>query len=104
MNPALTTALIAAAQDETPDPVARLTKAGATNASAAVAIAASPAETKLIDQAIARGLIQRRGDGRLFVNRRAVDERNARLGYRLLVAALVGLSMMASAVALLATR
>ena len=103
MNPAITAALIAAQQSEAPDPVARLTKAGALNSNTAIAIdPATPAEAKLIDQAIGQGLVQRRADGRLFVNSRAVEERNARLGYQMLVVTLIALSIVASGVALVA--
>jgi hypothetical protein len=101
MNAAVTAALIAAQQSEVPNPIARLTKAGAVNSNKAVAIEpASAAEAKLIEQGIAQGLIQRRGDGRLFVNVRAVDERNARVGYQLGVGLLITLSIMASVLAL----
>ena len=100
MNAAVTAALIAAQQSQ-PDPVARLTKAGAIRREDAIAIdPATPTEAKLIDQAIAQGVIQRRGDGRLFVNPRAVEERNARMGYQLLIATLIVLSILASVVAL----
>lgn len=102
MNPAITAAIIAAQQAETPDPVARLTKAGALNSAEAIAIdPASPAEAKLIDAAIGQGLIQRRADGRLFVNARAVEERNARMGYQFLIVTLIAVSIVASGAALL---
>lgn len=100
MNAAVTAALIAA-QHGQHDPVARLTKAGAIRREEAIAIEpATPAEARLIDQAIEQGVIQRRGDGRLFVNARAVEERNARMGYQLLVVTLILLSILASVVAL----
>ena len=102
MNAAVTAALIAAQESEAANPVARLTKAGAvTNAKAIAIEPATPAERKLIDDAIGQGLIQRRADGRLFVNVRAVEELNARVGYQLLVAILIGLSILASVIALL---
>ena len=102
MNAAVTAALLAAQQSETPTPVDRLTKAGAITHAKAIALdPATPAERKLIDDAIGQGLIQRRADGHLFVNARAVDERNARVGYQLLVAILIGLSILASVIALL---
>ena len=101
MNPAITAALLAAQQSERPRPIDRLTKAGAVDSGKAIAIDPStPAEAKLIDQAIAKGLIQRRADGRLFVNARAVEERNARIGYQLSLGLLIGLSIVASVVAL----
>ena len=101
MNPAITAALLAAQQSERPSPINWLTKAGAVNSGKAIAIDSStPAEAKLIDQAIAKGLIQRRADGRLFVNARAVEERNARIGYQLSLGLLIGLSIVASVVAL----
>ena len=101
MNAALTAAMLAAQQAETADPVARLTAAGATDNAKAIAVdPATPAEAKLIDEALGRGVIQRRGDGRLFVNQKVVDEQNARLGYQMVVALLIGLSILASVIAL----
>ena len=102
MNPAITAALLAAHQSEAPGPVERLTTAGAVTSAKAIAIdPATPAEAKLIDQAIGRGLVLRRADGRYFVNARAVEERNARIGYQLVIGTLIGLSIVASAAALL---
>jgi len=101
MNPAITAPLLAAQQSEAPSPVDRLTKAGAVNRSKAIAIdPATPAQAKLIDQAIVEGLVQRRADGRLFVNPRAVEERNATMGYQLAMGLLIGLSILASVMAL----
>lgn len=102
MNPAITAALIAAQESQPPGAVERLTKAGATSRDKAIAIdPASPAEAKLIDDAIGLGLVQRRGDGRLFVNQHAVAERNSRIGAWLLIGTLIALSILASAAALL---
>ena len=102
MSAAFTAAIAAAKQAEAADPVARLTAAGAiSNANAIALNPATPAERKQIDDAIGQGLIQRRADGHLFVNARAVEERNARVGYQLLVAILIGLSILASVIALL---
>lgn len=102
MNPAITAALLAAQQSEAPSPVDRLTSAGAVSSEKAVAIVAeSPTEQKQIDEAIRLGLVQRRADGHFFLNERAVAERNARIGYQLLLGTLVGLSILASASALL---
>ena len=103
MNPAITAALIAAQQHEATDPVTRLTKAGALNSATAIAIDnATAAEVKLIDQAIGKGLIQRHANGRLSVNARAVEERNKTMGHQFLIVMLIVLSILASAVALLA--
>ena len=102
MNPAITAALLAAQQSEAPSPVNRLTKANATSIDKAIAIdPATPTERKQIDEAIGQGLVQRRADGRLFVNARAVEERNMRIGYQLLIGTLIGLSILASVAALL---
>jgi len=102
MNPAITAALIAAQQSgEATDVIGKLTKAGATSLDQAVRFdTASEAEAKQRDDLIATGLVHRRGDGRLFVNQRAVAERNARIGYGLLVALLLSASIVASVVAL----
>ena len=103
MNPAITAALIAGQQSEAADPVARLTKAGALDSSTAIAIEnPTAAEAKLIDQAVARGLIRRHADGRLSVNARAVAERNTAMGHQFMIIMLIALSVLASAVALLA--
>ncbi len=101
MNPAITAALLAAQQSKGPSPLNRLTKAGAVSSSKAIALdPANAAEAKLVDQAIVEGLIQRRADGRLFVDARGVEERNARIGYQLSIGLLIGLSTLASVVAL----
>ncbi len=101
MNAAVTAALLAAQQSEAQSPVDRLTKAGAVSPDKAIALEpANAAEAKLIDKAIVEGLIQRRADGRLFVNKRKVDERNARIGYQLSIGLLITLSILASVLAL----
>jgi S1-C subfamily serine protease len=101
MNAAVTAALLAAQQSQLPNPIDRLTKAGAVNSSKATTLEpANAAEAKLIDQGIAQGLIQRRADGRLFVNTRAVAERNSRIGYQLGIGVLVTVSILASVLAL----
>ncbi len=101
MNAAITSALLAAQQSETPSPIARLTKAGAVSSDKAIAVdPANAADAELIDQGIAEGLIQRRTDGRLFVNARRIEERNARIGYQLSIGLLIGLSILASVLAL----
>ncbi len=101
MNAAVTAALLAAQQSEVPTPIDRLTKAGAISSGKAIALEpANAAEAKLIDQGIAQGLIQRRADGRLFVNKRALDERNARMGYQLGIGLLITLSVFASVLTL----
>ncbi len=101
MNAAITAALLASQQSQAPGPVDRLTKAGAISSDKAIAIdPETPAEAKLIDEGITEGLIQRRADGRLFVNARAVDEHNVRIGYQLGVGLLITLSILASVLAL----
>ncbi len=101
MNAAITAALLAAQQSEAPNPIDRLTKAGAVSSDKAIALdPATVAEAKLIDKAIAEGLIQRRANGRLFVNARKIEERNARSGYQLSIGLLIGLSILASVLAL----
>ena len=103
MNPAITAALAAAQQSAALDPVARLTKDGAIARDKAAELeVASPAEQAQLEAALRQGLIQRRADGRLFVNVRAVDERNAQLGAQILIGALIALSIGASIVALVA--
>ena len=102
MNAAITAALLAAQQSAAPDPVTRLTAAGAVTSASAIAIdPASPAEAKLIEAAIAENVIERLANGRLFVNQRVLEERNARVGYQLVIAALIGVSIAASVAALL---
>jgi len=103
MNPAITAALLAAQHSAAPGPVERLTKADAVRSDKAIAIdPATPAERQQIDDAIGLGLIQRRADGRLFINPKAVEERNARIGAQFLLVTLIGLSILASAAALFA--
>jgi hypothetical protein len=93
MNPAITAAIIAA-HEQAPTLVQRLTTAGAVSS----ATAAQRAEA---EQAIRSGIVRRRADGHLFVDRQAVAERNARIGRAFLLWGAIALTFLASAVALL---
>ena len=103
MNASVTAALLAAQHSAATDPVARLTKAGAVRSDKAIAIdPATASERQQIEDAIGLGLIQRRADGQLFINPKAVEERNARIGAQFLLVTMIGLSILASAAALFA--
>ena len=102
MNPAIHIAIMAANQAEE-GIAARLRKAEAINASSAIEFTpADAAEQKLLDEAIGLGLVVRRSDGRIFLNERAVSERNEGIGYGLLLGLLALGSAAASIAALIA--
>jgi hypothetical protein len=85
MNPAITAAIVAA-QHQSPTLTDRLTKAGALNSVAAISVTIdTERERAELDKALRLGLVKRRADGHLFLDSRAVDERNAQLGRRLLL-------------------
>ena len=104
MNAAVTAALIAAQQSgELPDVVVRLTEAKALAYDKAVTFKPrTKAETEQRDELIGKGLVKRRGDGRLYVDQRELGELNARAGYGFLIALLVLASVAASVIALVA--
>ena len=102
MNPAIHAAIMAAHQAE-PDIAARLRKAKAVNSENAIEhIPANATQQAQLDEAIGLGLVVRRADGRVFLNERAVSERNQGIGFGLLLGLLALGSVAASIVALIA--
>ena len=102
MNPAITAAIIAS-QEQSPTLVQRLTTAGALSSHKAIAIASETAAQRAeIDKAVRDGIVKRRSDGHLFLDQKAVAERNARIGRSFLLWSAIALSFVASAAALLA--
>ena len=76
MNPAIHAALMTAEQPQA-GITARLAKVKAINMASAIEhIPANPTEQAQLDEAIGLGLVMRRADGRIFLNERAVSERN----------------------------
>jgi hypothetical protein len=101
MNPAITAAIIAA-HEQAPTLVQRLTTAGALSGATAIAVASETAAQRAeVEQALRSGIVRRRADGYLFVDRQAVAERNARIGRAILLWGAIALTFLASAVALL---
>ena len=102
MNPAIHVAFMAAQQAQD-GIVARLATAKAINSASAIEhIAANATEQAQLDEAIGLGLVMRRADGRVFLNERAVSERNQGIGYGVLLGLLALGSAAASIAALVA--
>ena len=100
MNPAIHVALMAAHEAEQ-DVSAKLRAAKATSSASAIEyVPANDAQQAKLDEAIGLGLVVRRADGRLFLNQRAVAERNEGLGYGLLLG-LIALGSVAASIAAL---
>ena len=102
MNPAIHVAIMAASQAE--EGVAeRLRKAKAISSESAIACTpANATQQAQLDEAIGLGLVVRRADGRVFLNERAVSERNEGIGYGVLLGLLALGSAAASIAALVA--
>ena len=104
VNPAITAALLAAAnQEEIEQKVeGRLKKAGALSMASAVALELKDKEQKLLDQALASGTVKRTDDGRLYLNERVIADRKEGQGFMALLILLAVASILASAIALAA--
>ena len=104
MNPAITAAITAAQAAESASVdsiIAKLKKEEATGSDKAVLFEAkSDNERKYLDEAIAKGLVQRRADGRVYINERAVSERYQGIGFAMLLFLLGTASVLASVLAL----
>jgi hypothetical protein len=103
MNPAIHAAIIASQkhQQGVDDVVSKLRKARALSAASAIAL--TDVDQTKIDEAVGLGLVIRSADGRLHVNEHAVSDRLQSQGWIVIVILLVAASLIASAVALLAT-
>ena len=102
-NPAITAALIAASrQQEVEEAIeSRLKKAEATTASKAIPLKLVGKEKELLDQALAEGTVKTAGDGRYYLNERAIADRKEGQGFMVLLILLVVASIMASGFALI---
>jgi len=103
VNPAIHAAIIAATQQEAvKDKVeVRLRQAKALDPSGAIRFTPEDDnEQKLLFAALSTGKVIRTNDGRVYLNERAVADRNETQGFRALLAVLVVGSLVASGVAL----
>jgi hypothetical protein len=105
INPAVTTALLAAGQDKHSKEfiASKLRKAKALGSTTAIALDLDEKQRKLLDQAMADGTVVKTLDGRFYLNERAVSERNEGQGFMALLIILVIGSVFAS-VAILVSR
>jgi hypothetical protein len=105
VNPAITTALLAAAnQEEIQEKIeGRLKKARAVSPASAITLELKGKQQGLLDQAIAGGTVKRTDDGRLYLNERAISDRNEGQGFMALLILLAVASVIAS-IAVLAAR
>ena len=105
VNPAITAALLAAAnQEEIQEKIeARLKKAKAVSTGSAIALELKEKEQELLDQAIASGAVKRSADGRFYLNERVIADRNEGQGFTALLILLAIASVIAS-IAVLAAQ
>ena len=105
VNPAITAALLAAAnQEEIEEKIeARLKKARAMSTGSAIALELKDKEQELLDQALAAGTVQRTEDGRLYLNEMAIADRKEGQGFAALLMILV-LASIAASIAVLVIR
>ena len=104
MNPAITAALIAAAQKEETEEViiGKLRRGKAVSPSSAIALDLPDDKRKALDQAVAVGTVVKSTDGRFYLNERAVADRTYSQGFMALLMILIAGSVIASGVALIA--
>jgi hypothetical protein len=103
VNPAIHAAIIAATQQEAIKEKVedKLREEKALGPSSAIAFAPTDdAERKLLDAALSTGNVVRTTDGRVYLNERAVADRQEGQGYMALLIVLVIGSLIASGVAL----
>ena len=102
MNPAITAALLIAAQEEESEKliIGRLREARATGPSSAIALTLDSDKQQLLEEAIAGGLVAKTSDGRFYLDERMVADRKDGQAFVALVIIIVGLSIVASGVAL----
>ena len=104
MNPAIHAAIIAATQQEAVKEKIenKLREAGALGTSSAIAFApADEADRKLLEAALGTGNVVRTSDGRVYLNERAVADRQEGQGFTALLLLLVIASVLASFAVLL---
>ena len=101
MNAAIHIALMAAHQAEENIAARLATEKAISWASAIKYTPANSTQQAQLDEAIGLGLVVRRADGRVFLNERAVSERNEGIGYGVLLGLLALGSAAASVAALI---
>lgn len=104
INPAITAALIAAAQKEETEEaiVGKLRKGKAVSPSSAISLDLPDEKRKALDQAVAGGTVVKTADGRFYLNERAVADRQHSQGFMALLMIVIAGSVIASGVALIA--
>jgi hypothetical protein len=104
VNPAITTALIAAShQEDVEEKVeGRLRKANALTPASAIVLDLKEKEQQLLDMALASGTVKRTPEGRLFLNELAVADRKEGQGFMALLIILMIASVIASVAVLVA--
>ena len=102
VNPAITVALMAAAnQEEIQEKIeGRLKKARAVSEASAVALELKDKERQLLDEALTGGTVKRTSDGRFYLNERVIADRNEGQGFMALLLLLAVASVIASVVVL----
>ena len=102
VNPAITVALMAAAnQEEIQEKIeGRLKKARAVSEASAVALELKDKERELLDEALTGGTVKRTSDGRFYLNERVIADRNEGQGFMALLLLLAVASVIASVVVL----
>ena len=104
MNPAITAALIAAAQKEETEEaiIGKLRTGKAVSPSSAISLDLPDDKRRALDQTLAGGTVMKTADGRFYLNERAVADRKDSQGFMALLMILIAGSVIASGVALVA--
>ena len=102
VNPAITSALIAASRQESVEQKieGRLKKAKALSPATAIGLSLDKKEQPLLDQALASGTVKETANGRYYLNEQLIADRNEGKGFMALLILLVFGSILASLVAL----
>jgi len=103
MNPAITVALLIAAQEEETGKhiIARLRQGKATGPSTAIALNDLDSDKQdLLREAVVEGSVATTADGRFYLNERMIVDREDGQAFVALVIIIIGLSVIASGVAL----
>lgn len=105
VNPGITAVLIAASRQEEAEQEIedRLKEAGADSAASAITLELADKEQALLEQALASGTVKRTGDGRIYLNERAIADRKEGHGFMALLILLAVASVVAS-IAILAAQ
>ena len=104
-NPAITAALIAASRQQEVEVAIEglLKKARANSPTSAITLNLDAKQRELLDQALAAGTVKTTGDGRHYLNERAIADRKEGQGFMVVLILLVIASILASGLVLLKT-